>query len=77
MKAKYQTGPLQTKNISIQDIVNMLTQNVDTFKLEKLSLVRPITPREDPIDIIAMYGNALQRNCLIAFLVTLSLIRAH
>ena len=55
----------------------MLTQNVDTFKLEKLSLVRPITPREDPIDIIAMYGNALQRNCLIAFLVTRSLIREY
>ena len=77
MKAKYQTGPLQTKNISIQDIINMLTQNVDTFKLEKLRLLRPITPREVPIDIIAMYGNALQRNCLISFLVTLSLIRAY
>ena len=76
MKAKYQIGALKTKTINDQKMTNKLTKNVDTFKLEKVSLMKPVTPRHWPIDIIAMYGNDLKRDFFIPILVALSLIRA-
>ena len=76
MKVKYQIGALKTKTINDQNKTNKLTKNEDTFKLEKLSLMEPRTPRHCPIDIIDMYGNDLQRDFFIPFLVNLSLMRA-
>ena len=76
MKVKYQIGALKTKTINDQKMTNKLTKNVDTFKLEKLSLMEPRTPRHCPIDIIDIYGNDLQRDFVIPFLVNLSLMRA-
>ena len=76
MKEKYQIGALKTKTSNDQNTTNKLTKNVDTFKHEKLSLVVPRTPRHCPIDIIDIYGNDLQRDFVIPFLVNLSLMRA-
>ena len=76
MKTKYQIGAQKTKDINEVNKTNKLTQNVGTINLEKQSLREPSAPRHWPIDIIAMYGIALQRDFLIPFLVTLSLIRA-
>ena len=76
MKVKYQIGALKTKTINDQNTTNKLTKNVDIFKLEKLSLMEPRTPRHCPIDIIDIYGNDFQREFFTPFLVNLSLMRA-
>ena len=76
MKEKYQIGALKTKTINDQKMTNKLTKNVETFKLKKLSLMVPSTPRHCPIDIIDIYGNDLQRDFSTPFLVNLSLMRA-
>ena len=76
MKAKYQIGALKTKVINEVNITNKSTKNVETSNFEKLSLMTPSATRHSLVDIIAMYGNDLQRDLFIPFLVTLSLIRA-
>ena len=57
-------------------MLSKIVQNIETFKVENVIVFAPIVTREHPIIIMAMYGNMIEKNVFMHFLITCSLIRA-
>ena len=76
MKRKHQIGAEQIIKSKEVNMLSKLVQLVDTFKVENISVLAPITTRENPIIIMAMYGNMIEKNVFMNFSVACSLIRA-
>ena len=76
MKKNHQIGVQQKIISKEQNVLNIIMLNVDTFKYEYISTLAANHAREQPIIIIAIFGNMNRKNIFISFLVACSLIIA-
>ena len=76
MKKNHKIGARQKKRNKEQNMLSMIMHNIGTSNIENISVLAPIQQRDNPMNIMAIFGNIVKKKVFMLFLVACSSIRA-